>query len=254
MTWGVRSPAMAVGEGSSAATGTTAADDAVVATAAQLDALRRRVLNVVGHELRTPVTTMRGLAEALSADPPDDARHELVDALVRCARRTEHLLDDLLLATGVETALPVGDRVAVPVAAAVTALAADHGLAVVIVEGAETVEALLRPDTLRRITAPVMDNAAKYGGGPGEVRVEADGAAVVVTVWSPADVAPEDLALAFEPFWRGEVAVMTTAGLGVGLPLARALVQDVGGRLTLAPGPSGGVVATIVLPSAASGE
>src|SRR5687768_18169134 len=73
-----------------------------------VDLLRRRVLNVVGHELRTPVTTLRGLADALEGAGTDAERVQLTDALVRSARRLESLVDDALVAMGVTTALPVG--------------------------------------------------------------------------------------------------------------------------------------------------
>src|SRR5688572_14582423 len=84
-----------------------------------LDLLRRRVVNVVGHELRTPVTTVRGLAESLVDAPDDDTRQVLTDALVRSAVRLERLVDDLLLASGIFTASPVGDVADIDLADAV---------------------------------------------------------------------------------------------------------------------------------------
>jgi signal transduction histidine kinase len=57
--------------------------------------LERRALNVIGHELRTPATTVRGLAELFAAGVQPDERPDLVDALVRNARRLESLVDDL---------------------------------------------------------------------------------------------------------------------------------------------------------------
>ena len=51
---------------------------------AEVDLLRRRVLNVVGHELRTPITTLRGLAELLGTTPDDP----LKTAAVRVMRGT----------------------------------------------------------------------------------------------------------------------------------------------------------------------
>lgn len=77
--------------------------------------LRRRVLNVVGHELRTPVTTLRGPADALEGAGTDTERVQLADALVRSARRLESLVDDLLVAMGVTTVSSEDDRVVVSV-------------------------------------------------------------------------------------------------------------------------------------------
>ncbi len=61
--------------------------------------LERRALNVIGHELRTPASTVRGLAEVLAAGVDPEERPELLGALVRNARRLEALVDDLLTAT-----------------------------------------------------------------------------------------------------------------------------------------------------------
>jgi light-regulated signal transduction histidine kinase (bacteriophytochrome) len=88
----------------------------VAATADDLDLLSRRVVNVIGHELRTPVTTIRGLAESLAETPGDAA---LTAALVRSAVRLERLVDDLLLASAVFTASPVGDAIDIDLASAV---------------------------------------------------------------------------------------------------------------------------------------
>jgi len=57
-----------------------------------LDLARRRFVNVVGHELRTPVTTLRGLSEEL-ADATEDELRDLTPAIVRNARRVEALVD-----------------------------------------------------------------------------------------------------------------------------------------------------------------
>src|SRR4051812_41588196 len=76
---------------------------------AEVDAIRRRVVNVVGHALRTPVTTIAGMATALESATDDNTRTMLIDGLSRNARRVELLLDELLVAAGVSTALPVGD-------------------------------------------------------------------------------------------------------------------------------------------------
>ena len=80
--------------------------DEVSEALAALNAARGRFIAVAGHELRTPVTTLRGLAEELvrAVDPPDaDELAELAPAILRSARRVEVLLDDLLLATDITT-------------------------------------------------------------------------------------------------------------------------------------------------------
>jgi signal transduction histidine kinase len=81
----------------------------------EVDAIRRRVVNVVGHALRTPVTTLCGMAETLAHIADAATRAALADGVVRNARVVERLLDQILIAADVSTALPVGDAVRIDV-------------------------------------------------------------------------------------------------------------------------------------------
>lgn len=215
--------------------------------AAEVDLLRRRVLNVVGHELRTPITTLRGLAELLGTTPDDPEKTAAVrDAIQRSARRIEALLDDALVALGVTTALPVGAATPTPVVGVVEAAwrsLEGEGLEI---DGAAT--ALVHPDGLRRALACVLDNAVKYGEAVRvEVAEEGDEAVVSVVDGGPGIAEGED-SLLFEPFFRGERAVMTAPGLGLGLTVARRLVEHDGGRIDVRPGAEGGAVTTVRVP------
>jgi signal transduction histidine kinase len=218
--------------------------DATVATASDLDLLRRRVVNVVGHELRTPVTTVRGLAESLAAATDEQTRRELTTALVRSAARLERLVDDLLLASGVLTASPVGDAVAVDLAAAVR----DAGWPAS-VEGAATIAA--RAESVERILEPIVDNARRHGE-PIEVRVSASGGGAIIDVESSGpELGEGDVLLLCEPFFRGEAAVMTAPGLGLGLAIARTIARAEGGDVQAHARAGGGLVVRIVLAGAA---
>jgi two-component system phosphate regulon sensor histidine kinase PhoR len=218
--------------------------DATVATASDLDLLRRRVVNVVGHELRTPVTTVRGLAESLAVATDEQTRRDLTTALVRSAARLERLVDDLLLASGVLTASPVGDAIDVDLAAAVR----DSGWSAPI-EGAATIHA--RVESVERILEPIVDNARRHGE-PIEVRISttADGAIVDVESSGP-ELAEGDVLLLCEPFFRGEAAVMTAPGLGLGLAIARTIARAEGGDVQAHARAGGGLVVRIVLAGAA---
>jgi two-component system, NarL family, nitrate/nitrite response regulator NarL len=150
------------------------------------DPVRGRVIAVIGHALRTPVTTVRGLADVLhrtGAEPAD-----AVAALRRETRVLEQVLDDLLVATDVATALPVQRPAEVAVVETVRevwwaveddrrdlrARAEARGLPTpdvgtpdgdgLVVDGDATV--LCGPDAARWILRHVLDNAAKYGGRP----------------------------------------------------------------------------------------
>jgi len=212
-----------------------------VAGSEDLDLLRRRVVNVVGHELRTPVTTVRGLAESLALAEDEETRRSLTDALVRSAVRLEELVDDLLLASGVFTASPVGAAESIDLADAVRRTGWPAAI-----DGAAT--ARVRPEALRRILEPIIDNARRHGD-PVEVRLSTHGGLVVVDVESAGpELAPGDVDLLCEPFFRGEAAVMTAPGLGLGLAVARTVARAEGGDVHAHARAGGGLVVRLELP------
>ena len=217
-----------------------------MAAAEDLDLLRRRVVNVVGHELRTPVTTVRGLAESLVDVDDDETRRTLTDALVRSAVRLERLVDDLLLASGVFTASPVGDVVAVDLADAVRRAGWTAP-----VEGAGVAAA--RADAVDRLLEPIIDNARRHGD-PLEVRISTHAERVVLDVESTGpELAEGDVVLLCEPFFRGEAAVMTAPGLGLGLAVARTIARAEGGDVHAHARAGGGLVVRLELPARAAG-
>jgi signal transduction histidine kinase len=96
----------------------------------------------------------------------------------------------------------------------------------------------------------VLDNAMRYGSPPFGFRATVDGDRVRVTVSSEgAQLSPDDVHLAFELFYRGEGAVTSAPGFGLGLPVARALARQHDGDLHLDPRPGGGLDVTIDLPA-----
>jgi two-component system sensor histidine kinase MprB len=228
-----------------------ASDQGVEQALAALNAARARFVAVVGHELRTPVTTLRGLAEQL--EHADDAtRHELTRALVRNARRTEALLDDLLLATDITTVLPVGEPE--PIELVSTAQATWDGFdedADLELSGDDEVNVLMRPGAADTMLERVLDNARRYGLPPFRFHAATQDGRVQVTVSSSgAQLNSDDVHLAFELFYRGEAAVTSAPGFGLGLPVARALARQHDGELTLEPQDGGGLDVRIDLPAA----
>ena len=218
---------------------------------AELDALRRRVLNVIPHALRTPITTFRGLSEALVTATDAEIRDEIGPALRRLAAQAEHLLDDLLIAAGYTTALPTAAVRPAEVEPVVRTVWRELGgdEADLEVTGAVTRAVVAPEGSLFKVLVHVLDNAHKYGEGRVQVAIQDAGEAVAIEVVTSGDT-PADLAMFAEPFYRGEAAVMRSAGLGVGLTVARALAEQAGGSLTVSEGAAGGVSCRIELPAA----
>jgi signal transduction histidine kinase len=225
-------------------------DPSVQAALEALDLARRRFVNVVGHELRTPVTTLRGLAEELvdadAGDLPD-----LAPAILRSARRVESLLDDLLLASDITTALPVGEPEPVDLVASAQAtwdaLGVDADLEL---SGATEAEVSMRPGAADTMLERVLDNARRYGQPPYALQAEvADGRVRVAVSSEGMEIGSDDVHLAFELFYRGEGAVTSAPGFGLGLPVARALARQHDGDLQIEPRAGGGLEVIIDLPA-----
>lgn len=209
-----------------------------------LDLVRRRVINVIGHELRTPLTTVRGLAELLLDTPDDEQRDELILALVRNARRAEQLVDDLLIAGEITTAHPTDEPTTVELAPLVADAVADTAVSV---QGTPPGPVLAHPEAVGGALHRLVDNADRYADGDASVHFEADAHTVAVVVTAPIDGHIPDLDLSFELFFRGERAVTRAPGLGLGLPVARALARMDGGEVTIEHDDAA-VVTTLRLP------
>lgn len=225
--------------------------DEAVATAEDLGAIRRRVINVIGHELRTPVTTVHGLAEQLAAATDlQQVTDVLGPALLRTAERLTVLLDDLLIASGIDTAMPVEEPEEVDLRALLHRLWRDVGTGGDLSlrgGGSAHVPAV----SAERALGAVLANAAHYGTEAPTVTIDGDDAATVVTVTSPGPpLGAADARLAPEPFYRGERAVTIRPGLGLGLTVARRVLEHVGGSLRFAADAVHGTVTALTFPTA----
>jgi signal transduction histidine kinase len=223
-----------------------------------LTAIRTRVLNVVGHELRTPVTTLRGLADALSTVDAATAQQHVIPAIQRSAERLERLVDDLLIANGIVTALPVGRPAAVDVAAAVRTTWAELGgepaeLGIDVADEG-VVLVLGQPSAVTGALERVLENARLLGDEPPTVRIRREGPVVTIEVDSPGPALDaEEVRLATELLFRGHAAVMRAPGLGLGLPVAKALIEHVGGALAVAGREGGGLITILSAPASDDG-
>jgi signal transduction histidine kinase len=212
------------------------------------DLVRRRVINVVGHELRTPITTVRGLAELLADADDAEARDVIIPALIRNARRSEDLLDDLLIVSEIKTAYPVDEATALDLGTLADQLT-EH--TVVRVEGRPDGLAVGHRDLVLRALQHLVSNAVKYHEDEPWIRFESDESTVSAVVVTPVTGVVADVELSFEVFFRGESAVTRSAGLGIGLPAARALARVDGGDVEI-DSTDTRFVARLRLPRAAS--
>jgi signal transduction histidine kinase len=201
-----------------------------------------RMLGAIGHDLRTPLAALRVRIESVE-DEADRAK--MADTIAEMNRT----LDDILsLARLGRPSEPITE---VDVAALVDAVVEDFrdlGNDVVFVE-AERLPLRLRPSLVRRAVRNLIENAIKYGHGA-VVSVEAGARVVAIKVADCGPGIPEDrLGDVFEAFTRLETSRnRDTGGIGLGLALARAIVREAKGDVTLENRAEGGLLATITLP------
>ena len=201
-----------------------------------------RMLGAIGHDLRTPLAALRVRIESVE-DEADRAR--MADTVMEMDRT----LDDILSLARVGR--PSEAPVEVDLAALVDAVVEDFrdlGKDVSLAD-APRLPLRLRPGLMRRAVRNLIENAVKYGGGAA-VRIEAEPRQVLIVVADHGPGIPSDrLAAVFDPFTRLEGSRnRDTGGIGLGLALARGIVRDAGGEITLANRAEGGLDAVIRLP------
>nr|WP_260696852.1 HAMP domain-containing sensor histidine kinase [Streptomyces sp. 130] len=229
---------------------------------ARLEAQRKAMVSDVAHELRTPLSNIRGWLEAAQdgvADPDPD----FIAFLHTEAVQLQHIIDDLQdLAQADAGALRLHpEPVAVPellgqVAAAHQARADAAGVAL----GVRPPDRPLPPLTadpvrLRQAVGNLVSNAVRHTPAGGEVTLRAygseDGDAVLLDVADTGSGIPaDDLARVFDRFWRGEKSrSRRTGGSGLGLAIVRKLAEAHGGTATAVSTPGEGSVFTLRFPA-----
>ncbi len=202
---------------------------------AQFDAERARTIAAVGHDLRTPITSLRIRAEMLD----DEER----DAMVRTLDEMRVMAEGLLAYGRAEAEHEA--RTLVDLAA----LLKDQAVGGIRYEGPDSLMVEGRPVALSRAFANLAENARRYAGS-GRIRLVDRAAATTVVLDDDGPGIPEErLAEVLEPFVRLDPSRSSeTGGAGLGLSIARTIIRAHGGTLTLENRPEGGLRVTIVLP------
>jgi len=227
----------------------------------RLEAVRRDFVANVSHELKTPLTAIRGFAETLVSELTDRAQHaQFADTIRANAERMQYLVDDLLDLSRIESGgwTPAPRPLAVAAAAAdalapLQHLAAERGvtLRVSVGDGAATVRA--DAVALRQALTNLIENAVRYTPQGGEVTVSsrADAAGVWIVVRDTgAGIPPEHLPRIFERFYRVDAARSRAAGgTGLGLAIVKHLVEAHGGRVAAESEVGRGTAISLLFPA-----
>lgn len=218
----------------------------------------RESLDAIAHDLRTPAARLRVAAETALSAPPDSAADRA--ALAECleeAQRVCATLDTLMDLAEAEAgasrqpAEAFDARSLLEESAELYRLAAEESGRQLTLDCPKTLMVRADPARLRRVLANLLDNAVKYGGATGYIRLSAreeSGMAVFTVDDDGPGVDAADLPRLFDRLYRSEKS-RGRSGMGLGLSLVKALVEAQGGTVA-AESPSGqGARFTVRLPS-----
>lgn len=225
----------------------------------KLDALKSEFVATVSHDLRTPLTLMRGYATMLSmVGSLTEKQREFLVKILGTIDSMAHLVDNLLdlgrIEAGVGLKLEAVEVAAVirDVVAACRAQAVNKqiGLEVEMADGMVPIEA--DATLLRQAVANLLDNALKFTQPGGRVRVQASqggGRQHVSVEDSGIGIAPADQARLFEKFYRpGQGEAGRERGAGLGLAIVKSIVDQHGGRVMVESQLGSGSRFTLELP------
>jgi signal transduction histidine kinase len=222
--------------------------------------LERQFLLSVSHDLRTPLTSIRGYAEAIADGAAPDAQ-QAAGVILAESRRLERLVRDLLDLAKLE-----GRQFSLHLTSAdVAELMVDSvdgfrrevegsGLQLGLERPSTPVWALADGDRLAQVVANLIENAVKYANGTISVTVVPDPAAPRVEVADDGPgIAAQDLPHVFERLYvAGHEPQRKEVGSGLGLAIARELTEAMGGTVRAEANPTGGTRMVVTLrPSAA---
>jgi PAS domain S-box-containing protein len=221
---------------------------------------QRQLLGVVGHDLRSPLMAITASAELLQAGSLGEREARSAGRILRAAHRIEGIIRALVdftlvqVGTGIPLQRQASDILPVVRAVAEEAEAAHAGRSVR-VEADGSLVGEWDPDRVGQVLANLVGNALQYSpeGTPVVVACgERDGEAVLEVRNAGPPIPAETMPALFEPFRRGsDERTLRRKGLGLGLFIARQIVQAHGGVLDVRSAEGAGTAFTVRLPRGA---
>ena len=225
----------------------------------QAEAMRRDLIATMSHDLRTPLSSLRAMIEAVDEGLVDDPAtiRRYASEMRRSVEQLGTLVDDLFELTQLDVARifgePASSRVGEVVRRAIDAVELEVSLKNLTVdtELGGAVDAPCSP-RVARVLQNLLSNAVRHTPADGTIRVTATREPSHIQIAVEDDgtgIAQEDLPHVFEPFFRADPA-RSGGGAGLGLTLAERIVEALGGRIGAENGPSSGARFWVELPLA----
>jgi signal transduction histidine kinase len=222
------------------------------------EVIRDRFIDLLSHELRTPVTALYGFANLLSRPTRIDAdleREVLADMALE-ADRLQRIVENLIALARAERGAPMGGTDPVLLQRLVPRVVEQEQRlwpSATFVHRMPPDLATVRGDEeyLRQVLRNLLSNAAKYAGTDGPIEIAATQVESAVLI-SVSDAGPgfppgaeESL---FELYYRADGVAREVPGAGIGLFVCRRIVEAMGGRISARLRPAGGAVLEVELP------
>lgn len=220
----------------------------------------RQFLMSVSHDLRTPLTTISGYAEALDAgDIPVSDLPRVAGILSTQTDQLSRLVEDVMLLARIEAHEYTIRPEPVDVSALVTGLSGSFGeraqsaSIAIATHGDESGDRLVDPDRLAQVLSNLIENALRYtpDGGEIEIGLGATPEAVDISVRnSGPGIAPTDVPRVFDRLYVAErYRAVRPAGSGLGLAIVAQIVEAMGGSVSCTSDPATGTAFVVKLPT-----
>jgi two-component system phosphate regulon sensor histidine kinase PhoR len=233
-----------------------------ITEAKRLEEAQRRFVANASHELRTPISALKGLLELLTGGAKDDleVRDDFLRTMSLEVDRLGRLVADLLTLAQLEAGNLILHRGPVPVAELLDEVAAvmrpladrsDVSLAVVVPSG--DLDAYCDRDRITQVLLGFVDNALKHSSSGGTVTLRAsrrDGAVSLEVRDDGVGIDPESVPRLFDRFYRVDESRATPRGTGLGLSIAGEIVDAHGSTITVESRPGEGATFRFDLPLA----
>jgi two-component system, OmpR family, sensor histidine kinase BaeS len=225
---------------------------------AHASTLRRQMTADIAHDLRTPLSVILGYTEALR-DGKLPCDQEIFDTLHTEAQHLQRLIDDLRTLSLTDAGeLPLHRQPMPPqpllerIAAAYKASAQAQGITLEIQAVADLPAIDIDPERMSQVLGNLLSNALRFtpAGGTIRLRATADGDRVHLIVQDTGTgIAAADLPHIFERFYRADSARQATGSSGLGLAIAKGIVEAHGGTIAVASSEGAGTRFSITLPA-----
>jgi signal transduction histidine kinase len=219
----------------------------------RLTELQRDFVALAAHELRTPATTVYGLAATLARrDLTPELQAQLTETLYEQSERMSRLVEQLLDMSRLDAAsIEVSPQLLTlkPELEDIVGITAGPRRSDVVIDAPESQEAVADRAVLERVVGNLVSNALNYGEPPVSVRArQTDTHLRIVVSDNGPGIDPQFVPHLFERFRRSEHSQTRSSGAGLGLSIARSYARAHGGDLLYHAGNGAGAMFELVLP------